>query len=104
MTMTSQVPEITELAMNTTSAHSLGKPKLEEMRQEICDLAQDLMRRGGYPLDVVQALIDGMLEFSGKIGEEAIREYSSVIHQLGPNHRPVLWKGEERGDTHGHTS
>jgi hypothetical protein len=61
---------------------STEKPNMTEMRQDVCDLARDLMQRAGSPLDVVEALIAGTIDFAGRIGEDAMRKHVSNMMQL----------------------
>lgn len=63
-----------EVVMNTT-ARSIEKPTMENMRAEVRDFARALLRRGGGPLEVVQALVGGTIVFAGSIGEKVMRDY-----------------------------
>ena len=69
-------------APTTDDPASSEKIRKDEMRQEICDFAHALLRRGGSPLLVVQAMIEGTLAFAGRIGEEAMRNYIDDVDYI----------------------
>ena len=74
-----RTPANKEATMNTPM--TTQKPSRDEMCQEVCDFAHALVRRGGSPHLVVQAMIDGTLAFAGRIGEEAMRNYIAQVDE-----------------------
>src|SRR5262245_40266129 len=61
------------------SRKKLGKA---DMRLEVCNFAQALLKRGDPPLPVLEALIDGTISFAGRSGEVAMRNYIAAIDAI----------------------
>ena len=88
--------------MNTSVTGDKGpsteKIRRDEMRYEVCQFACALLRRGGCPLDVVQALIAGTIAFAGSIGEDAMRRYIADADELDFSYEWSRQKAEKRDD------
>jgi hypothetical protein len=68
----------------------MEKSSKDEMSYEVCNFAHDLLRRGGNPLHVVQALVAGTLAFAGRIGEEEMRGHISRVNEINHSHKRNL--------------
>jgi hypothetical protein len=96
------MPANTEVTMNETMTDELKKNiEKDELCAEVRNFAHGLMRGGRPPLDVVEALINGTIAFSGRIGEHAMRRYVTECDELDYVSRRSREKAEKRDDTVG---